>query len=343
MAQIRTYPLIRHLRADASSHVLCWRAGRLAASGRGLALWFLPLSTSIAEVPLDQREQSFLFHARSTDFQDVTTQGTLTYRIVDPEAVAGSIDFTLDLATGGWVRDPVESLATVLTNLAQREAWAYVAATPVRAILAEGPTELRRRIEAALSQDAALAAMGVAVTSVAIQFVRPEPETERALEAPVRERIQQEADEAAFARRALAVEKERAIQENELQNRIELARRNEQLIAQEGANERRLATEKAESKRIGAEGEAQRTRVLGEAEAERLRAVEGARVGLEREKVGVYQDLSPQILLALAAQQLAGKLEHIAIEHLTIAPDALGPMLQSLLGAGTKRLRGPEA
>ena len=40
------------------------------------------------------------------------------------------------------------------------------------------------------------------------------------------------ADEAAFARRAMAVEKERAIQENELQNRIELAKKEEGLIEQ---------------------------------------------------------------------------------------------------------------
>jgi len=50
---------------------------------------------------------------------------------------------------------------------------------------------------------------------------------EKAMEAPIRECIQQEADEAAFARRALAVEKERAIKENELKNQIELAKRDE--------------------------------------------------------------------------------------------------------------------
>jgi len=88
---------------------------------------------------------------------------------------------------------------------------------------------------------------------------------------PVRERILQEVDEAAFARRAMAVEKERAIQENELKNRIELARRQELLIAQEGQNERRKATERT-----------------------------------EKERIAVYEPLAPQIVLALAAQQLAG-------------------------------------
>ncbi|MCL2778241.1 MAG: hypothetical protein FWD73_09570 [Polyangiaceae bacterium] len=58
-------------------------------------------------------------------------------------------------------------------------------------------------------------------------MIRPKSEMEKAMEAPIRECIQQEADEAAFARRALAVEKERAIKENELKNQIELAKRDE--------------------------------------------------------------------------------------------------------------------
>ena len=47
-------------------------------------------------------------------------------------------------------------------------------------------------------------------------------------------------DKATFERRALAVEREGAIAENELQNQIELARRQEQLVAQNGANARRV-------------------------------------------------------------------------------------------------------
>jgi hypothetical protein len=48
----------------------------------------------------------------------------------------------------------------------------------------------------------------------------------------------------------MAVEKERAIQENELQNRIELAKREELLIGQQGQNERREAQEIVEAQFI---------------------------------------------------------------------------------------------
>ncbi|WP_394832671.1 band 7 protein [Pendulispora rubella] len=338
MAEIRSYPFVRHFRADASSHILYYRSGRLRASGRGLSFWFLPLSSSMAEVPVDQREQAFLFHGRSADFQDVTAQGALTYRIENPEAVAEAVDFTIDLRRGAYLRDPLEKLSSTLANLAQRHAWDYIASTPVRQVLAEGQAQIRERIEQALLGDARLKAMGVAVLSVAVLSVKPTPETERAIEAPVRERILQEADEAAFARRAMAVEKERAIQENELQNRIEIAKRNEALILQEGQNERRKATERTEAARISAEGEAERSRVLGLAQADKLRAIEGAKVALEKERIAVYEQLAPQIVLALAAQEVAGKLERIHIEHLNVSPDLLASMMTSLVGATTRKL-----
>jgi regulator of protease activity HflC (stomatin/prohibitin superfamily) len=306
-----------------------------------LSLWFAPLSASIAEVPVDQREQAFLFHGRSSDFQDVTAQGTLTYRVVNPEAVAERIDFTIDLRSGAYLRDPLEKLASTLANLAQRHAWDYIATTPVRRILSEGQGQIRQCIEQALVNDEHLKTMGLAIVSVAVLSVKPTPDTERAIEAPVREKILQEADEAAFSRRAMAVEKERAIQENELQSRIELAKRNELLIVQEGQNERRQATEQTEAQRIATEGEAQRGRVLGQAQADSLKAVEGTRVDLERERIAIYQQLAPQVVLALAAQQLAGKLEKIEIEHLNVSPDLLASMVTSLVGATTHKLQAP--
>jgi hypothetical protein len=37
MAEIRTYPILRHLRAEPSFHILRFRRGKQVASGRGLA------------------------------------------------------------------------------------------------------------------------------------------------------------------------------------------------------------------------------------------------------------------------------------------------------------------
>jgi uncharacterized membrane protein YqiK len=358
MAEIRRYPYIRHLRTDASSFVLHYRGTKLLRSGRGLAFWFRPLTDSVAEVPADDRELALVIHGRSADFQEVSVQGVLTYRVLEPEKLAGRVDFTIDSSTGAFLRQPLEKIAQALSQLAQQHAGDYLLHTPVRQILVEGQGRVRALLEEGLALEPQVSAMGLGVVSVRIHTVKPSPDLEKALEAPAREKIKQEADEAAFDRRAQAVDKERAIQDNELQNKIELAKREEHLIVQQGVNAKRTALEKAESDRIALEAaaraqevkaktEAVAARLRSGAEAEGIRAVEGAHVEAERQRVEVerlhleaYGALPNGIMLGLALKELAGKLQRI--DHLNLGPELLGPALVNLLEAGTRKL-GTEA
>lgn len=338
MAEIRNYGLLRHLRGEPSSHILRFRKGRLVASGRGVSLWFFPLSTSIVEVPADDRELSYLFHGRSADFQDLTAQGVITYRVTDPGTVSDRIDFTIDLRSGAHLRQPLDRLGLLLTQLAEQHAWSLIAATPLKTILTNGHEMIRGRIADGLREDAGLSALGIEVVSVRVSSISPTAELERALEMPTRELIQQEADEATFRRRAMAVEKERAIQENELENQIELAKKEELLIAQRGANEKRRAADESEARKIETGGQAERTRIEAEARADALRHVEGARVESEGRRMDIYRDLPRDVLLGLAARELASKLQKI--DHLNLSPELLSPMLSRLFDAGASRLEG---
>jgi regulator of protease activity HflC (stomatin/prohibitin superfamily) len=338
MATITRLFGFRHLRSEPSAHVLHHRRGAPVRSGRGLAFWFWPLSASIAEVPCDDRDETFLFHGRSRDFQDVTAQGVITYRVAKPEVLAARVDFALDLDTGRYRKTPLEQLSQLLIQAAQQHAWAYLAATPVRELLADGVERVRERIATGLTADANLAAMGLEIVAVRVAGVAPTAELEKALQAPTHESIHQSADEAMFARRALAVEKERAIAENELANQIELARRETELIAQKGANERDRERGEAEAKQIAAAAKAERERTESAARADGIRTVEAARVGAERERMDIYRLLPAHVLVGLAAQELARKLEKI--EHLSVAPELLSPLLTKLLRAGTQHLEG---
>ena len=337
MAEIRRIPFLRHLRAEASSHVLHYRKGQLVRSGRGLSFWFRHLSASIAELPIDDREIPFLFHGRSADFQDVTTQGIVTYRVVSPERLAERVDFSISFDHGGYRKQPLDQLAQLVTQLAQQLALTYIAEQPLRTILTEGIAVLRKRITAGLSGEGGVDDTGIEIASVRIAAIQPTSELERALQTPTLEAIHKEADEATFERRAQAVMKERAIQENELQNQIELARREEQLIEQQGQNQRCAAIEQGEAVRIEAEGDAVRTRLQAGARGESIRLVEGARVEAEKERVGLYRDLPNGVLIGLAAQELAAKLKRI--DHVHIGPEMLGPMLADLVGTTTERLK----
>src|SRR5690606_16900326 len=136
---------------------------------------------------------------------------------------------------------------------------------------------VRERVSGGLAADPRLPATGIEVVAVRVVAVRPEPEVERALRTPAREQIQQEADRATYERRAVAVERERANAENEVTSKIELARREEQLVEQNGTNARRRAEENAAADAVRAEAEASRMVRLARAEAEAAERTGAAR------------------------------------------------------------------
>jgi regulator of protease activity HflC (stomatin/prohibitin superfamily) len=336
MAQITHYPFVSHVRGQASSQTLYWRSGHLRRSGRGLSFFFRALSANLAEVPLDDRDLTFLFHGRTRDFQDVVIQGVVTYRVDNAEAIAQRIDFSLDLRTGQYARTPLELIADRLTQLAQQHVWAIVTRATLAELLTDGVDRLRSAISDGLAGEESLKAMGLEVVSVRVSTVQPDPEMEKALQTPTREQIQQQADQATFARRALAVEKERAIAENELQNRIELARRQSQLVDQEGANARRQAEEAAAAAKIEAEAAAGRAVMETTTKAGAVKAIEGERLAIEKDRIAAYGALPPAALVALAAREFAARIEKI--EHVNLSPDALTPFLSDLAAAGARHL-----
>lgn len=314
MAYIRNFGFAAQLRADASNHVIRYRKGRIRQSGRGLVFWFRPETASIAELPMDDREMALFVKGRSQDFQAVAVQGTLTWHVSDPELLASRVDFSIGLFTGAYQAEPIQRIETRLAGLVNQAVLQYLAQASVRALLDAGPEPLRHALEAALAGDPALNEIGLSVVAIRLTNLAPSSELERALQTPTFEALQQKADEATFERRALAVDKERAIAENELANKTELARREKTLIAEEAENARNRATGVAEAQQIEAV-----------AEADRIRTVEGASAEAEEKRIAIYRDLPPAVLMGLAARELAGKLD--TIEHLNITPDLLASIV----------------
>ncbi|WP_370240838.1 SPFH domain-containing protein [Aeromicrobium sp.] len=341
MADITRRPFLNHLRSDPTSFVLKLKDGQVTKSGAGVSFWFRPSTAALAEVPLEDREQVLQFTARTSDFQVVSVQATVTYRVVDPAVAATRIDFGIDPRTGDWNARPLERLGGLLTELAQQPALDHLAGTSLTDALAHGIAPVRQRVAAELAGDQRLVERGLAVTDVRVVAIRAEADLERALQTPTREAVQQQADRATFERRAVAVEKERAIAENELTNQIELARREEELVTQRGQNERRRATEQAEADRITAAARAEREGLLARAEADRARTVGEAKAAAESAAFASYAEIDQGRILAIAARELAANLPPLT--HLSLTPDLLAPLLEKLgdTGAAADQEAGP--
>jgi regulator of protease activity HflC (stomatin/prohibitin superfamily) len=343
MADITRRLFLRHLRGAPTSWVRHYVRGRVKHEGIGQSFWYRPLTAVLSEVPVEDRELPLLFHARTSDFADVTVQATVTYRVAEPALASGRLDFSIDPQRGVWRAQPLEQIATLLAELAQQPALDLLARIPLAEALTTGVPTIRDAVSAALADDARLTETGVGVVSARVVAIRPEPELERALQTPTREGVQQAADRATYERRATAVELERAIAENELQNKIELARREQQLVEQHGANNRRQAELDAQSQLVTAQGEAEREQVAAaaEAEAERVKAearAEGVRslrlaeAEGEAAHLAAYRDLPVEVLQALALKEFAGQLPEIG--QLTVTPDVVTGLLSKLTNGG---------
>ncbi|MEK7415683.1 MAG: SPFH domain-containing protein [Planctomycetota bacterium] len=344
MAHISSFLWWRHLRAQPNQHILHFRGGRLVSQGPGLAYWFNPLSAAVAQLPVEDCETTFALKERSSDFQEVTVQVVLTYRVTDAVKAAGRVNFGIDLNSGAWTEQPLERLASTWSQRGQNPTRAYLSAVPVVEAVRAGGEAIRTALAAALRADTEISAMGLQVVDIQVIRVAPSAELEKALQSPTREAIQQKADEAGFSRRANAVEKERVIKENEINTEFELAKRQEQLIEQQGRNKlltiereaqaaRRQAESAAERQALEAEAYAKQVLVRAKGDAEAHSTLDTQTLTTERERVGLYSAAPSKVVLGFALQKLAGSVENI--QHLNITPDLMRDLLHQSLTDGS--------
>src|SRR5580765_9010174 len=100
MAHVTRRLFLRHLRGAPTAWVHHVVRGRVRHEGTGQSFWYRPLTAVLSEVPVDDRELPLLFHARTSDFADVTVQATVSYRIADPQRAASRLDFSIDAHQG---------------------------------------------------------------------------------------------------------------------------------------------------------------------------------------------------------------------------------------------------
>ncbi|WP_439661528.1 SPFH domain-containing protein [Lentzea sp. HUAS TT2] len=313
MADISRYPGLRHLRGTPTVHIRHVKSGKVIHEGTGLSFWFRPRTAVLSEVPVDDRELPMLFHATTHDYQDVTVQLTVTYRCTAPETTTNRIDFSIDPDTGTWRQDPLSQIANTLTESTQQHALKVLGTLTLDTAIRTGVERVKQEV----AENLTAAHLGLEIIDVRVVAIRPDADMEKALQTTVRERVQQEADKATYERRAMAVERERSISENELQNQIELAKREELLVIQRGANALKKAEDNARASRVADEAKADGIRKLAEAEA-----------AGEQARLNAYRDIPQETLYAMAAKELAGNLPEIG--SITLTPDMIQPLLQRL-------------
>lgn len=332
----------RYMKASPSTYVIQYRDGQPVREGAGLAFFYFAPNASLVSVPLESVDVPFMFHEVSSDFQEVTVQGQVTYRVTEPKALASLMNFTLK-PNGEYVSEDPTKVPHRVVNAVQVQLRSVLQGRSLQELL-RASEHLVQTVRDGLRQPEGLSSLGLELVNLAVLAVKPNPETSRALEATVREQILKQADDATYLRRNSAIEQERAIKENELNTEIAVETkkrqiRETQLEAERAALEKRQEiqnqdmagrTELEDKNKFLTALRMENARKEADAKAYAIEVVMKAVQGVDPKVLQALNigNADPSALIAMAFQGLAENAERIG--ELNITPD----LLQQLAAKG---------
>jgi len=332
---------LRYVKFEPNSYAILYKNGKIVKQGSGLNFWYFADSSSVSKIPTDVADESFMFDDNTIDYQNITIQGSISYRISEPLKASEYINFTLAPNRRAYVSSPMDMLLKKINN-----------AVIVSSNKVIGKMELKQAISSReyikdmilldLRQNEELTQMGIEIINLSLLAIRPNAETARALEAQVREQILKDSDDAIYNRRNSSIEQERLVKENEYNTQIAVEEKKREieerkLMAKQGLQkqENQLKEEqinadiKLEEKRKDLmELSSENTRITADAKAYELSAAMKALEDTKQETIQALASvgMDSNKLIAIAFQELAKKAGSIG--QLNVSPDLLRELMQ---------------
>jgi len=335
----------RFIKSQPTTYLLQYRQGRIVREGTGMSFFYFAPMASLVAVPVESIDMPFMFAEVTADFQQITIQGQVTYRVSDPKKLSQMLNFALDVKGARYASEDPIKLPQRVVNRVQVLMRAELQTLPLRKALQSSDMLVEKVLTRIVSSEGLLA-LGLEILGLSVLAIKPNPETARALEAEVRERLLRESDEAIYTRRNAAVEQERAIKENELNTEIAVENkkrqiRETQMDAERAVQEKmRLLNEEKMAEKITLEQKrkqlvlltAENTRVEADAKVYGVSAVMKTVSGVDPKVIQALASIGmePAELISQAFQELAAKADKIG--QLNISPD----LLQQLLAKAPK-------
>jgi SPFH domain / Band 7 family len=320
---------IRFIKVEPTDFVIQVKRGRIAREGAGLSFFYFAPTTSLVLVPIGSVDVPFIFEEVTGDFQEVTVQGQLTYRVADPKKLTQLMNFSLAPSGKAYASDDPKKLDQRLINHAQ----VLTRSTLMRLSLREtlgGADHLVDALRDGLRGSEEILSLGIEVLGLSVLAIKPTRETARALEAESREQILKEADEAIYARRNASVEQERAIKENELNTEIAVENKKRQIKeaqmeAEKAVQQKKRELEEAEmAARIAIEEQNKELVALKTANAREEANAKGYAISAV---VRALSQCEPRTIEALTSVGMdPGRLIAVAFKELAQSSDKIGQL-----------------
>lgn len=218
---------IKHIKFDSMTYVLHYKNGNIKKEGRGLSFFYFAPNSSIVAIPMGSNDLPFVYNETTSDYQAVSIQGQISYKVKDPRILADVLDFTVQ-DNGQYKRNDIEKLNQRIINEAQTATSTYIHQIALKDAIRSAKL-VEEKILNGLNESSAISMLGIEILGANILSIQATPEMARALETETREKLQQEADHAIYERRNFAVEQERKIKESELNTEIAIEEKKKQI------------------------------------------------------------------------------------------------------------------
>eukprot|EP01136_Pigoraptor_vietnamica_P011878 Opistho-1_new@3797 len=204
---------IQFIKSQPTTHLMQFRGGKLVRQGAGLSFFYYAPTTSLVAVPVASRDAGFMLELVTSDFQGVTVQGEVTYRVGDPSRIYKMMDFSLKPDGASYASEDPDRLQGRVVMQVRAIVQQVIQALPLRNAL-KATAEIARAAQAQLGNQPEVQALGLEILGVSVVAIKPTPDIARALEAEAREANLKAADDAISQRRMAGVQNERAIRQN---------------------------------------------------------------------------------------------------------------------------------
>ena len=107
---------LRYVKFEPNSYAILYKNGKIVKQGSGLNFWYFADSSSVSKIPTDVADESFMFDDNTIDYQNITIQGSISYRISEPLKASEYINFTLAPNRRAYVSSPMDMLLKKINN-----------------------------------------------------------------------------------------------------------------------------------------------------------------------------------------------------------------------------------
>lgn len=331
---------IRFIKVEPTNFILQFKRGKVIREGAGLSFFYFAPTTSLVRVPVGSVDVPFIFQEVTADFQTVSIQGQLTYRVAEAKKLSQLMNYTLASNGRDYASEDPKKLPERLVNHTQVLTRTSLKSLRLKDALGQSDS-LVATLRDGLQSAGIISSLGIEILGLSILAIKPTPETSRALEAEAREQVLREADEAIYTRRNAAVEQERGIKENELNTEIAVENKKRQIKEAQMDAEKSVQQKKREIReaemaaKIALEEKNRELVALATANAREeadskayavtamMRALAGTDPRILQALTSVGMD--PAQLVALAFKELAENSDKIG--QLNMSPDLLRELL----------------